>query len=177
MVEQQENVVEDFADLDIDALNEELPFDTGGIDIFDSEAMNERAEKWQKGDFNAKLQLEKEYQLRQERPFIIWRKEENKPTKQNPHSKMIVKPFVQHLDHSHSTMDVIIRYYKEGMRIAFHHIPESKDEEREAILGPIRDYCLSRDKEMAQIRREVMAEMGMLAKIKREKEALKKNGK
>jgi hypothetical protein len=104
------------------------------------------------------------------RPFIIWRKEENKPTAQNPTSKMEVKPFVQHLDHSHSTLDVILRYYKEGMRIAFHHIPYSGDEDREEALRPIREYCTSRDKEMEAVRAQIYKELGIEGKITKLKE-------
>lgn len=143
----------------------EHDIDDDGIDIFDSDAMTKRAEQWENGDFKVKLELEKQYQLTQGRPFIIWRKQENKPTKQNPHSKMIEKPFVQHLDHSHSTMPHIMRYYAEGMRIAFHYIPAHNDKDREEILAEIRDYCNSRDREIRAIRKEIMEELGMTAKV------------
>ena len=155
------------AGLDLDVLNEEAAPMEG--DIFDSDAINARSKEWASGDFNTKLELEKAYQLRGDRPFIIWRKPENRPTPQNPHSKMVEKPFVQHLDHSHSTMDVIMRYYAEGMRIAFHHIPVAQDAAREVLLTPIRNYCNSREIEMAAVRREVLAELGITKKIQVER--------
>lgn len=127
-------------------------------------SIEEIATKWENGSFEDKLALQLEMEDKT-KPFIIWRKEENKPTPQNPRSVMKVVPFVQHLDACHGNVETVVRYQSEGFQIAYWNIPETIDLEKADALRGVRALLDSGDKMKAQIRAELMAEYGIKEKV------------